>query len=175
MLLTPRLGLRKPENVNAFGQDDFNFNMDLLDVASVALPGWILSHSLAISCANGAWTNLPMDTEHRDTDGFHAGSDATITIPAGLGGFYVFGYHFDFASNATGIRHAQLLTDATGQVQETKTALGGAEVTSMGQTTMRSLAAGTTLFVRAFQNSGGALNVRAVTAWSPYFWGVKVA
>jgi hypothetical protein len=41
------------------------------------------------SCPNGVNTAVVFDTESWDTDGYHSGTSANITIPSGLGGKYL--------------------------------------------------------------------------------------
>lgn len=67
--LTTRLGLKKPDDLAAFRQDDFNDNMDLLDPLAGA--DVHVFHSLNQSIAAATMTPLAFDSERQDADLMH--------------------------------------------------------------------------------------------------------
>lgn len=58
------------------------------DAALVATRVGCRLRAEAQSIPTGAQTNINWSTEDEDTNGFHAGSSATVAVPTGLGGLY---------------------------------------------------------------------------------------
>lgn len=106
------------------------------------------------SIPSGSLTAITFDTEDEDTDGFLTPPGATLTIPAGLGGIYVFSW--------TGYTNAE-----GGVVQLSLPNHGGMTPTARSNvynawatvTTVWPMAAGSTMNVAAWQGSGSAQNL----------------
>lgn len=120
---------------------------------------------------NDATVALVFNTETRDTDAFHstAANTGRITIPAGMGGWYLLGAHVPWTASSTGDRKIWFRTNgSTASTPVTwDLALGGFQHEIVQPIY---LAAGDYVEVMAYQNSGGALNVLA----NARFWALKM-
>lgn len=112
-----------------------------------------------ISLSNSTTTNLPMDTIVKDTHGSYNTSTGACTVP--VSGWYAFECQVSIAANTTGSRNMHISSGAA----DTGTEYGfyGQAAESTGLTYLRSskvlyLIAGSTVYMSAIQNSGGALN-----------------
>lgn len=146
-----------------------------------AIAGCRVYNNANISVANNTWQALTYNTERFDSfdnasSTFHSTSANTdrITIPTGLGGYYLIGGHVEFAANTTnrrGIRivHSVGTTVLASDEQE-------ATVVAMGLSisTLFALAAAEYVTMEVFQNSGGAINAQASGNYSPEFWAVRL-
>ena len=75
--------------------------------------GWSLTKSSGQSISNTTNTAITFNTETFDTDGFHTGSDAKITIPSGKSGKYLIVAQITISENATGLRSYALYKNGT--------------------------------------------------------------
>lgn len=147
-----------------------------------ALSGCRAYNSAAISIPDAAWTALTFNSEYWDTHDaaastFHSTSSNTgrITIPAGRGGYYLFGASVEFAANATGRRGVRIVhsVGATVFAESLEDATpSGAHALTIA--TLWSIAAAEYATVEVFQNSGGALNCNRSGDYSPEFWATFV-
>ena len=116
-------------------------------------------------------TALTFDTETRDTDAFHSTASNTgrITIPAGQGGWYMFGAHVPWTGSSTGDRKIWFRTNGTTASTPVTwdLSLGGFNHEIVQPLY---LAAGDYVEVMVHQTSGGALNVLA----NARFWALKM-
>ena len=63
MNITPKLGLRKPEDTDLYDVADFNYNMDILDSAS---SGRILTETAAKGLSPGTTVSVTAGTETKE-------------------------------------------------------------------------------------------------------------
>lgn len=122
-----------------------------------------------ISAANGASTLLTFNSERYDLAGLHSTSVNTGRLTAPVAGRYAIVAHVTFDTNATGNR--QVLVEVNGATliaADSRNAVSGS-ATHIAVATEYELAAGDYVQVYAFQNSGGALNVLALSNFSPEF------
>lgn len=177
------LGLRKPENNDGFGQDDFNTNSDLIDTllraAGLATSGLVpacrVTHSVAQSLASGAATVLAFDTVRIDNDAIHdpAVNNSRLTCKT-AGDYLIFGTIL-WAVSAVGARYLFLRLNGA-------TLLDDDELDSAGATANPSLRVGTVwrlavndyVELVAQQGSGGALSVLKNNAFTPEFGMVRL-
>ena len=132
--------------------------------AAAGFVGASVSNSGSQSIANTTETIMTFDTEQFDTDAFHSTASNTgrMTVPTGKGGKYLLSGMFNCGTNAvnmefylyvngsyyiTGFPQTQSLQNSRG------TALAILNV-------VVSLSAGDYVEVKAYQESGGAINVR---------------
>lgn len=105
--------------------------------------------------SSGSLVAVTFDTEDYDTDGYHTGSNSTLVVPTGLGGYYHIHGSFEWDTNTTGgDRGIQLYRNGTTEIawdRVAPTAIGIAHAVS----TTYLLAATDTIELRAYQNSGG--------------------
>lgn len=97
-----------------------------------------------------------------DYAGMHDNSTnpTRLTVPAGESGVYLIVGTAAFSANATGIRNLEILVDnATQAATFTSDNAGAGFATQIQTTAIYYLAAGSYVELRAYQNSGGALNV----------------
>lgn len=146
-----------------------------LDWLATDKPRCRLRSTTNVSIPNSSATAVGMDSERFDVGGMHAGTSSKIIIPSGGGGLYLLGAGGSWASNATGYRQlairlngATLLVITSGPPRS-----DGFSIQSL--TTTYVLAAGDEIELVAEQNSGGALNLLAASAYSPELWACWVA
>lgn len=184
MLLTA-LGLRKPENNDGFGQDDFNLNADAIDAllhaaglsasAGNQVPAARVFHSVDQSIANATGTILAFDSERFDRDVMHDVAVNNSRLVFKTAGLYLFGAQTFWAANATGERQTNLLLNGGNYlVRDIKPA--AAASTRLGMVaTVWSFAIDDFVEVQVYQTSGGALSCIADTASkAPELWAVRV-
>lgn len=173
MLLTPRLGLRKPQNTDSFGQDDFNVNADLVDAIAI---GVSVFHSVNQSLASGVDTALAFDSERFDdpVDPLHDPASNNSRLTCRVAGRYLAGGSVRFASNGTGFRRLQIVRNGTGVIVVSEPAPSSVDSLTVGVVKPVALGVGDYIELQARQDSGGALNVVAAAEFSPQFWMVRV-
>ena len=130
--------------------------------------GCRLTASGTQSISNNTSTNLTWNQESFDTDGFHdnATNNDRITIPTGLGGYYLVTATILWENNTTGIRniYIQNSVPATLVSMTQGASNSGADGLSMTTNAILNLTAGTILRVNVFQNSGAARTVDKTSA-----------
>lgn len=99
------------------------------------------------------------------------GAPTRLTVPTGMGGFYLIGGHNQWAANATGTRALAVKLNNSKFIA--RSLVGGQNVLQeQSITTAYQLAAGDYVELIVYQSSGGALNVNASDASSPEFWAI---
>lgn len=154
------------------------------DLEFFTVPAVRVYHNAAQSISNTTFTTLAFNSEATtgfDTEAMHDlvtnNSRITIVTP----GVYLVGASVDFAANATGVRLVVLHRFASGGGGDTAIAsvdgvtIGTVDDHSMSLVTAYAMAAGDYFTLQVWQNSGGALNVPASSAYSPEFWAVWVS
>lgn len=114
-------------------------------------------------------TDLTYDSEEWDTAAFHSTGAATerLTIPTGYDGYYECWAHVHFNSGGNvGYRYAKFVKNAATEVRS-QTIYDGAGVTTRAVSqlihTTLYLVATDYIHVKAYQDSGGAMNMGSVT------------
>jgi len=115
--------------------------------------GVVLSLSADTSIPTAAWTSVNWGVENLDTDNFHAGTNAYITIP--YSGLYLVLVLACWAVNALGIRDIGL-----GAFYNAVPAVSGT-YTAHNLVVVNYYSAGATLTPTFYQNTGAALNLIA--------------
>jgi len=131
--------------------------------------GCVLYKTANQSLSSGTVTMVTWGEEVVDTDGFHSlvSNDQRITIPSGKAGKYLISVMVTYGSNATGFRQLGVRVNGTGLAALYETsALSGTETTQTF-TMIYPLAVGEYIEARAYQNSGGNLNITA--SYSSFF------
>ena len=143
--------------------------------ASPSFVGWYLYNSAVQSLANATNTNITMDSEFYDTNAFHTGSNATITIPSGQAGKYLLVGAITYAANSSGQRYANFNINSSGatnpQLVFQTTASGIASTLIVN---VWDLAVNDTVALQGNQTSGGNLNVVVQNKDLTYFSGAKI-
>lgn len=102
-------------------------------------------------------TTLTWDTETLDSDGFHdAGQPARITIPAGMGGYYIVSVAIRWQSNAGGSRSLWVEDDTGAALGREMVAPSGGTFTNQTLTFAAPLVAGDWIIARAYQGGSSA-------------------
>lgn len=141
-----------------------------LNKVKAAVCGTRLSDTTDQSIAEGTEATLSWDTEDYDSDGFHdAGLPARITIPAGLGGYYLVSTAIRWQSNPGGSR-SLWVEDDTGLVLG-RVIDGAASGTFTHQTLtfLALLSAGDYIISRVGQDGSSATLTAATTIVSAFF------
>jgi hypothetical protein len=113
------------------------------------------------SIATNTITALTFDSEDWDTDGFHSTSVNTsrLTIPTGLGGYYLISFNYVFATNATGLRNGLIRKNGSDIcTMADVSAISAIAYPGYSFQTILNLAAADYLEVFVYQTSGGNLN-----------------
>lgn len=170
MLTTVKLGLRKPADNDAFGQDDFGFNSDTLEDL-LGIRAVRVYHSVTQSIAHDTSVVLAFNSERADEDAMH---DVTVNngrLIAKRAGWFLAGGHLSWTGNATGFREITLRRNGV-------TLLGVTDVPSIGAgsmsqsmpPTLAKLALNDWIEIVVYQNSTVALSVQAGAEYTPEFW-----
>ncbi len=136
-------------------------NVDVAERAtSFTIPRWALTSTAAQAVATGTSTALAWNSERSDVLGFHAGSDAFVTVPAAAAGLYVVSYSVRVALNAAGGRAMWVEVNGVGvndryAYQEMVSA--GADMAYTGSCVLN-LAVGDVVRVIAYHTAGANLN-----------------
>lgn len=128
-----------------------------------ALPRCSVSRSTSQSIANNS-TNQLISWTVQDYDVgemFSPTSTTAATIPSGWGGLYLITVNIQWEANGTGYRSMQINTSGSERVRHTIFPVGSGPSTRMGISYIANLAAGASVTIGLFQNSGGALNIEA--------------
>lgn len=126
-------------------------------------------HNANQSINDGTDTSLALNSERRDDAGFHDTStnNSRLTVPTGYAGWYQISGNVQFASNATGLRQTAIMLNGTTYLAvNLQPAVNGA-VTIVAVSTMYYLNAADYVELRAYQSSGGGLNVETAGNYSP--------
>jgi hypothetical protein len=113
------------------------------------------------SIATATNTVLTFDSEDFDTDGFHDNSTNTsrLTIPTGLGGYYLVSVNLAIQANATGLRSGLIKKNNSDiALFPDISPISGIAYPGYSYQTILNLAAGDYLEVLVYQTSGGNLN-----------------
>jgi hypothetical protein len=141
-----------------------------------ALCGVEAYSSVAIGLSDAIITTLLMDSERWDSNGFHnvLTNTTRLTIPTGMGGYYLIGGKLQWAANATGNRLALIFKNGGINLAYNNFRAGNVQARS-APVTLSLLAATDYVELLAYQDSGGILNVEANAEASPVFWLHRVA
>jgi len=124
----------------------------------------------------GEWKTLNFDSERWDTANLHNTATNTSRLRAPVAGkYYIFAnitWETPLGSGFWGLRI--LFNGKTAIAEQTLPNNGGSFRTSMSIGTMYALNAGDYVEVQVFQNSGGIVAVKQITATSPEFGMAKV-
>lgn len=112
------------------------------------------------SIANGEYTVVSFDAKAFDTDSMHDIAINNSRITFNTPGKYLIVAQCDFDGNATGIRGAQIYLNSTSALSSILIPNNGASYTaSVFTQTLWAVSQNDYIEMKAFQNSGGALNV----------------
>lgn len=125
-------------------------------------------NSSALSIPNGGETVLTFNSENHDVDSMHSTSVNTSRITFNTAGVYVVTLQVDFVTNGTGMRYAYIEHSTAGAIGLVGCPANGSIGTALTVTTQFKVAAGSYVQAKAWQNSGGSLNISA-NAYSPVF------
>lgn len=134
------------------------------------VPRFRLSKSGTQSISASTITDITFDTEtapEYDADGLHTGSNATVTIPAGMAGLWTFGYTGSFAATGTGDKEFYLTHSASAERYADTIVNAGAVSVQLTGASDIVIAAGDTVKLTCFQSTAGAVNAQT----SCRFWG----
>jgi hypothetical protein len=143
---------------------------------SAAFVGAHVYHNASQSIPNITDTNLAFNSERFDTDAFHDNStnNSRLTIPTGLGGYYVINCSVR-ADSATGLFQLTLKKNGTTSIGiVTIPFVSGYTLFGQVNSPVVSLSAGDYIQAQVYQDTGGALNVLTGAEYSPEFSIYKV-
>jgi hypothetical protein len=120
-----------------------------------------LEKTAAQSIANATYTAITYTGETYDTSSYHDNSTNTsrITIPAGLGGYYLIAYQISWSSNGNGQRLVRIYVNgSTIPYMNGFANPSGSYENNFAGATIINLSAGDYIELFGYQDSGGALN-----------------
>lgn len=124
--------------------------------------------------ANDTETAVIFDNETFDTDGFHDNTtnNTRLTVPAGLGGYYLIGANIRWGANATSWRALVIRKNGTANLLFTRipTHSDGSASFLMSGETVALLAAGDYVECFVAQKSGGSMDLSVQAGAAPHFW-----
>jgi hypothetical protein len=127
-------------------------------------------HASDQAVANTTATALSLTAERYDTNGMHDTSTNHQRLTSQASGLYHIGGCAAFASNATGNRTLEIRRGGTTVLAaETRAAVSGA-ITTIVVSCDYELSSSEYVELVATQNSGGSLDVLALSNYSPEFW-----
>lgn len=141
-------------------------------------PSCRVFNSVAISHATTAtWQALTFDSERRDTDTMHSTVSNTGRITFTTAGLYLVGACVEFTPHTAGVRVLRIVhsVGATPIGGGRVPASPGAHSAQVDATTLFAFGAGAYVTLEAYQDSGGALDMLALTDTSPVFWALLVS
>lgn len=131
--------------------------------------GVLVYNSIAIAIANATVTALTFDSERYDTDTQHDTAVNASRLTCVYAGVYTISGTIRWASNATGVRAAQIRLNGGAFIGSVAGPATSGDVTDQSVGALYSLAAGDYVELCAYQTSGGSLNVSAFSSASPQF------
>ncbi|MGE5594324.1 MAG: hypothetical protein ACM3X3_11695 [Betaproteobacteria bacterium] len=164
---------RTPDIVHRGAQKDMTGLSALLDLLW-APPAARVYHNAAQSIPNATWTTLAFNSERFDTDNIHDTATSNSRLTCKTAGKYLISLSLRFASNATGLRQAQVMLNGTTRIALVSQNPISGDPTIVNVSTVYSLSAGDYVEALAYQSSGGALDVEYAIAYSPEFMMVRV-
>lgn len=124
----------------------------------------------AISHAtSGAWQSLTFNQERFDTDTIHSTSSNTGRLTATTAGKYIISGCLSWATNGTGTRIVRIFLNGTTPIERDSKGANSAATVDQTITTIYDLAADDYVELAGWQNSGGALDIKATSNFSPEF------
>ncbi len=166
LLSTNSLALGGGAGQPPFTDSNWTIEQTAHTLSSATQPRAVAFNSAVQSVADSTLTVLTLDSEDVDVGGMHSTSANTsrLTVPAGAAGFYyVFGQS-SFAANATGVRGLELFKNgATALAFSQQISTGAGPIAAFSVLWAGALIATDYVELRAYQNSGGALNIGNAT------------
>lgn len=139
-------------------------------------PSCRVYNNAAFSVPDATDTPVTFNSERRDTDTNHSTVTNTSRITFTTAGLYLVGGHGIYAANATGTRKLFIRLGGTTPLATSEANnSGGSNTVALTVSTLYAFTAGQYVELVGFQNSGGALNLTAVSNSSPEFWAVFVS
>lgn len=133
-------------------------------------------NNAALATVSGTNLILTFNSERFDTDTIHDTVTNNSRLTCKTAGVYQISASVDWAANATGQRHVDLLLNATTMIAAVEAdAAAGGRPTSQVVTALYSLAVNDYVEVRVLQNSTVGLNIAVSGNNSPEFMMVRVA
>ena len=135
-------------------------------LSSTTQPRAVVYNSSTQSINDSTYTAITFDSEDLDVGGLHStvSNTSRLTVPTGCDGFYLVMGSLDFASNSVGVRGGQIFKNgATELIYEQSVMAGTASIIILHIMWLGNLVATDYVELRAFQSSGGALNVGNAT------------
>jgi hypothetical protein len=128
-------------------------------------------HDATQALTTATTTVIAFNQERWDTHAFHDNStnNSRLTIPSGKTGKYIVSAGIVFEANATGVRYIDILKNGTTALRSVEVSASSAFETMLTISAIVNLAATDYVQVRAFQDSGGNLNVLSVAEYTPEF------
>lgn len=126
------------------------------------------SANLAIN--NTTTTGLTFNSETFDDADFHSVSSSTGSLTAPTDGTYLVGCCVAYDVSATGYRVTTIKQAGTVVARDQRAAATGADATIVVVETIVRMTAGQAITVEVWHNAGAALNILALSSYSPYAW-----
>jgi hypothetical protein len=127
--------------------------------AAASFVGVMVNNSATQNVANTTDTFPTFNQEVFDTDAFHSTSVDTnrLTVPAGLGGYYLITGYVSFEGNATGYRQAGYRINGSTEITPVLYSSNGTATATLNFQHIANLSAGDYVEMRLVQSSGGTL------------------
>lgn len=163
---------RTPDIVHRGAQKDMTGLSAFLDLLW-APPAARVYGGAAQSIPNATYTTLAFNSERFDTDGIHDTVANNSRLTCQTAGIYLIVLQVRFAANTTGHRQIGIKLNDASFIAMSIVAPASV-MTVMTLPTVYRLSQGDYIEAQVYQDSGGALNVEANSAYSPEFMMVRV-
>ncbi len=152
--------------VHALGGADHSGGLALGQYAVV--PQALVYHATPQSVPHNSATYLTFTGERYDTDNSHAAANPTV-LTCRTAGLYLVWANVGFAANAAGVRMIDLMLNGTYQIGQVLAPAAAGLETVLYVATVWRLEVNDSVQVRAFQTSGGSLDVAPLGLFAPTF------
>ena len=130
-------------------------------VSGATAPYALASNPSNQTVTNGSTDVINFTTQQADTDGFHDGSSAKFTIPAGMGGMYAVSTVVNISPNASGRRYLGIYLDSAASyiVRNYMDPSGAGASHIMSASATAYMPAGAQVYCNFYQDSGSSIDV----------------
>lgn len=159
-------GLTAGQHLRATGSSTMAFGATQLGDLP-AIPAARVYHNANQSVADSTWTTLALNSERFDTDTIHDTVTNNTRLTAKTAGKYLITAVLEYATSGTGVRYAEVLLNGSTSIAFAQAVASAFLTGRVNITTVYAMATNDYIEIRAYQDSGGALNVLSSAQYSP--------
>ena len=144
-----------------------------LDATRQTLRGVRAVTTTFIHMTSGSYLAVALESETFDTDSYHDNltNNSRLTVPTGLGGYYLIIANCSWAASGTGTRFAKIMKGGATNIAYTGLPGSATDGMNLCVATVANLAAADYVELYSYQNSGGSLNSNIQSTLEMYLLG----